>query len=178
MQEPTIRRAGSADAARLADLGAATFTDTFAHLYPPEDLAHFLAETHAEGAHAEILADPRQAVWLAMAADRPVGYAHAGPCNLPHADVTPRCLELKRLYVLKPWQGAGLAARLMDEAMGWMTAREPPGVFLGVWSENHRAQRFYARYGFRAIGEYEFPVGASRDQEFIYKLHAAHRNST
>lgn len=178
MQQPTLRRAGPADASLLAELGAATFSETFAHLYPPEDLRAFLSESHTPEAHAQILADPSQAVWLAMSGEAAAGYAHAGPCGLPHPDVTPRCLELKRLYVLKPWQGAGVAARLMDAAMTWMTAAEPPEIYLGVWSENIRAQRFYARYGFGPVGEYEFPVGASRDREFIYRLHRAHRNST
>ena len=178
MQQPIIRRAGSADAARLAELGSATFAETFGHLYPPQDLSDFLAVSHSRAAAAEVLDDARQAVWLAMAGDAAVGYAHAGPCALPHDAVTPSCLELKRLYVLKPWQGGGLGARLMDEAMAWMQAATPPAIYLGVWSENYGAQRFYARYGFAPVGEYEFPVGATRDREFIYKLHPAHRNST
>jgi diamine N-acetyltransferase len=178
MQQPNIRRAGPADAARLARLGAATFTETFGHLYAPQDLAHFLDSTHSLAAAAEVLGDPRQAVWLAMAGEEAVGYAHAGPCTLPHDEVTPRCLELKRLYVLKQWQGGGLGAQLMDGAMAWMRAAAPPAIYLGVWSENDGAQRFYGRYGFAKAGEYEFPVGASRDQEFIYKLQPAHRIST
>jgi hypothetical protein len=38
-----------------------------------------------------------------------------------------------------------------------------------VWSENHGAQRLYARYGFDKIGEYGFPVGQTIDREFILK---------
>jgi ribosomal protein S18 acetylase RimI-like enzyme len=178
MQEPIVRRAGPADAARLARLGAATFTETFGHLYPPHDLAGFLAASYSPAAFGAVLADARQAVWIAMVGDAPAGYAQAGPCDLPHPAVTARCLELKRLYVLKPWQGAGLAGRLMGEAMAWMQAAAPPAIFLGVWSENHRAQRFYARYGFGKVGEYEFPVGATRDQEFIYRLQLTDSFST
>jgi RimJ/RimL family protein N-acetyltransferase len=40
---------------------------------------------------------------------------------------------------------------------------------VGVWSENVGAQRLYARYGFEKIGEYDFPVGAQLDREFILK---------
>lgn len=170
MQEPIVRRAEPPDAGPIAALGATTFTETFGHLYPPADLAGFLAENHSPAAAAALLADPAHAAWLATAGTQAVGYAVAGPCNLPHPDATPACLELKRLYVLKPWQGVGLAARLMEEAMGWMRAAAPPAIYLGVWSENFRAQRFYARYGFAKVGEYEFPVGASRDLEFIYRL--------
>ena len=43
MTLPTIRRATPADAEALSRIGAETFTETFSHLYPPEDLAAFLS---------------------------------------------------------------------------------------------------------------------------------------
>lgn len=178
MQEPIVRRAEPSDAAQIAALGAATFTETFGHLYPPADLAGFLAASHSPAAAAAVLADPAHAAWLAVVGGEAVGYAVTGPCDLPHPDVTPGCLELKRLYVLKPWQGGGVAVRLMAEAMAWMRAAAPPAIYLGVWSENHRARKFYARYGFARVGEYEFPVGATRDLEFIYRLERQGNSST
>jgi ribosomal protein S18 acetylase RimI-like enzyme len=44
----------------------------------------------------------------------------------------------------------------------------PGHAWLGVYSENPGAQRFYTRYGFMKVGEYEFPVGPLRDREFIF----------
>ena len=41
-----IRRATVDDAAALSSLAARTFTETFGHLYPPEDLAFFLADAY------------------------------------------------------------------------------------------------------------------------------------
>jgi len=178
MQEPNVRQAKLADAETLAALGAATFTETFGHLYEPHDLSEFLAAAHSPAAARQALSDPRQALWVAEAKGRAAGYALAGPCGLPHPAVTSRCLELKRLYVLKPWQGSGLAARLMDQAMAWMSSAAPPAIFLGVWSENFRAQRFYARWGFQKVGEYEFEVGEARDLEFILRLPLADRSSS
>ncbi|OYX79912.1 MAG: GNAT family N-acetyltransferase, partial [Brevundimonas sp. 32-68-21] len=32
-----------------------------------------------------------------------------------------------------------------------------------------KAQRLYAAYGFEKAGEYEYPVGAWRDHEFILR---------
>ena len=49
----------------------------------------------------------------------------------------------------------------------------PRTLWIGVWSENHGAQRFYARHGFVHVGEYEFPVGRVRDREFILRREAA-----
>ena len=50
-----------ADAALMAKLGAATFTETFGHLYTPDNLAAFLVN-HAEEKWRGELADPAFAV--------------------------------------------------------------------------------------------------------------------
>lgn len=169
MQQPTIRRAGSADAQVLADLGAQTFSDTFAHLYPANDLAGFLAEAYSLERTAADLADPAKALWLVEAGGRPVGYALAGPCDLPHPEVTPQSGELKRFYLLKDWQGGGAGGRLFAEIMDWLERDGPRDIWIGVWSENHGAQRFYARHGFTKVGEYGFRVGGTVDHEFILR---------
>jgi len=164
-----IRRAGPDDAAALADIGAVTFTRTFGHLYPPEDLAFFLHESHSEAAYARLLSDARYALWLLEDASRPVGFAVAGPCGLPHEDVAPADGELKRLYLLPEVQNGGWGARLFEQALAWLERDGPRTVWISVWSDNHGAQRFYGRYGFGKVGEYEFPVGRVRDIEYMYR---------
>ena len=107
-------------------------------------------------------------MWIAESGARAIGYAHAGPCSLPHQDVTPDCGELKRLYIRPEVQNGGVGAALMQAALHWL---EAPGrtLWIGVWSQNFGAQRFYARHGFHKAGEYEFPVGKTRDHEFILR---------
>jgi diamine N-acetyltransferase len=173
MPEPLIRRATPADAEALAKIGALTFTETFAHLYPPQDLAAFLAEAYGLEQTRANLADPEKAAWLVEADGEVVGYAEAGPCGLPHAEVTPACGELKRIYLLKPAQGGGMGARLFDTTIAWLQSAGPRDVWIGVWSENHGAQRFYARRGFEKVGEYGFRVGGTVDHEFILRRPAA-----
>jgi ribosomal protein S18 acetylase RimI-like enzyme len=173
MTEPSIRRARSADAAALADIGALTFIETFAHLYRPEDLQAFLAEAHSVEAVAKDLANPRKALWIVERGGQPVGYALAGPCDLPHDDVTDACGELKRFYMRRDLQGGGVGRRLFDEIMDWLQAAGPRDVWIGVWSENHKALRFYERNGFAKAGEYGFRVGEQLDREFILKRPAA-----
>jgi ribosomal protein S18 acetylase RimI-like enzyme len=169
MSEPTIRRAGAADAETLAALGAGTFAETFAHLYDPDDLRAFLAEAYGLQRTQADLADPRKASWLVEANGEAIGYALAGPCGLPHAAVTPACGELKRIYFLKDRQGGGLGKRLFGEVMAWLQADGPRDVWIGVWSENHGAQRFYGLHGFQKVGEYGFEVGRTVDREFILR---------
>ncbi len=166
MSDIEIRRALPADAERLARLGAETFSGAFAHLYPPRDLAEHLADAHAPARYAAWAADPAHGLWIAERDGQALGYALAGPCHLPHPEITPACGELWRLYVRQETQGSGLGGRLLALALDWLAA---PGrrLWIGVWSENHGAQRLYARHGFEKVGEYEFPVGETRDHEFI-----------
>ncbi len=166
MTEISIRRAGPEDAAVLAEVGRDTFVETFAHLYPPEDLKAFLSASYSPAAFAWFLGAEAHGLWLAESNGRAVGYAQAGPCALPHPEVTPACGELKRLYVRRETQGSGLGGRLLQTSLDWLAA---PGrrLWIGVWSQNHGAQRLYARHGFQRVGGYQFKVGNTLDDEFI-----------
>lgn len=166
---PILRRAVVADAEVLSVLAARTFTETFGHLYPAEDLAAFLAEAYDIERQRRILGHPDYAVWLVERDGEAIGHAAAGPCGLPHPDVAAGDGEVKRLYLRQGFQGEGLGAKLCDAAMDWLLRDGPRTLWVGVWSENLGAQRFYARYGFAHAGEYEFPVGRVRDREFIFR---------
>jgi len=169
MHEPLIRRAGPDDAAALSEIGARTFVETFGHLYPAEDLAAFLTNAHGLARTVRDLADPACAAWLVEDEGQVIGYALAGPCDLPHPEVTPACGELKRLYILGDRQGGGAGARLLRTTLDWLERDGPRTLWIGVWSQNHAAQRLYRRFGFLRAGEYLFPVGRVRDQEFILR---------
>ena len=169
---PAIRRATPDDAATLSTLAARTFVETFGHLYPARDLQDFLADAYAVEKQHVILSNPRYAVWLLERAGAAIGHAAAGPCGLPHPDVASGDGELKRLYLLRDHQNGGWGGRLFATALDWLQRDGPRTLWIGVWSENFGAQRFYARHGFVKAGEYEFPVGRVRDREFILRREA------
>ncbi|HEX8214879.1 MAG TPA: GNAT family N-acetyltransferase [Allosphingosinicella sp.] len=162
------RNAGPADAAAMAALGRRTFTDTFGHLYKPEDLAVFLLSHNKEG-WARELADPAFAVRVAEAEGGPVAYAKLGPPSLPF-EPKGHPIELRQFYVLQPWQGAGVATALMDWAIAEAGARGADELYLSVFTDNHRARRFYDRYGFTFVQTYAFMVGSHADEDHILRL--------
>lgn len=168
----SIRRAVVADAATVADIAARTFVETFGDMYPPEDLAFFLKDSYSVEKQAVILSHPDYAIFLLERDGVVVGHAAAGPCGLPHPQVAPGDGELKRLYVLREAQNGGWGARLFDTVLAWLERDGPRTLWIGVWSENFGAQRFYGRYGFEKAGEYEFVVGSTRDHEFILRRNA------
>lgn len=172
MTQATVRQALPADAAALAALGAATFTETFGHLYPPADLQTYLDSSHSLDAWVRTLSDSQCAVLVATVADGSlIGFISLGPCKLPVANREPAAGEVRQLYVLSPYQNLQLGSRLMDAGLEWLQAQGFAPLYVGVWSENPGAQRFYQRYGFHQVGEYGFAVGNTIDREFILQLH-------
>ncbi|MCB2112478.1 MAG: GNAT family N-acetyltransferase [Parvularculaceae bacterium] len=165
-----IRLADENDAERLAFIGAETFRSTFGHLYAPADIAAFLAESHSPEAYRRTLTTPDFRVWIAEAdGGATVGYAVAGPCGLPVPDLTPNSGEVKRIYLDETARGTGLGARLMASALEYLRKRFDR-IYLSVYSENFPAQRFYERFGFAKIGEYDFMVGEHADPEWMMEL--------
>ena len=162
-----IRRATPDDAGVLCMLAERTFVETFGHLYPADDLAFYLSIAYPVDVQREQLESGDYAAWLLEVDGEAAGFAFAGPCGLPHPDVRPGDGELKRLYVLREHQGGGWGGKLFAEAERWLLEAGPRTLWIGVWSENLGAQRFYGRHGFGKTGEYEFPVGRVRDREFI-----------
>lgn len=168
MTDISYRMAGPADAAMLARLGRDSFTETFGHLYKPEDLALFLAN-HSEPRWAAELGDPSYAVRLAETEGRAIAYVKLGPPSLPFEPLGPSA-ELRQLYVLAPWQGTGVADRLMHWAIAEAKARGAADLYLSVFVDNHRARRFYDRYGFEFVGPYAFMVGSHADEDHVLRL--------
>lgn len=164
-----LRRATPDDAETLSALAISTYTETFGDSYPPQDLHDFLQAHYTAAPQRRELEDPRSAIWMLWEGDDAVGYLAAGPNTLPHARARPGDIELKRLYLRASHQGSGNGARLMDAFLAWLDHPQRRTLWVGVWSENVGAQRFYARYGCEQVGTYEFPVGESRDQEFILR---------
>ena len=192
-----IRRATPADAEALSHLSCTCFTQTFGHLYTPSDLDAFLDEAYSPTVLRAELEDPERATWLLFdepvdeagatlsSDDLPgtpepgdeaptssvsrtlVGYVTACPAHLPHPDVAPGDGEVQRLYILQGHQGGGRGTALLRTALDWLERDGPRTLWIGVWSENYGAQRFYARHGFEIVGDYSFMVGNHADHELI-----------
>src|ERR1700755_2768465 len=99
-QNLNVRRATVDDAAALANIAAATFVETFGHLYPPADLQEFLAKTYAVEKCRNQLADAATGVWLApVNGGELAGFVLVGRCKLPVENLEPTAAEIQQLYV-------------------------------------------------------------------------------
>lgn len=163
-----FRDAGPDDAAALSALGARTFTETFGHLYTPENLAVFLS-THSEDRWRAELSDPAFAVRIGEADGKAGAYAKIGPPTLPF-EPQGQPIELRQFYILKPWHGSGAAQELMEWVLAEARRRGGEELYLSVFIDNHRARRFYERYGFEPVGRYAFMVGSHADEDIVMRM--------
>lgn len=165
----TLRRAEPADAARLALLGSATFLTSFAHDHPGDALVAHVDNHHSRDWYARLLADPACAAWiLETDLKAPVGYAVLTPPAID-CPTDPGDLELKRVYLLSPFQSGGWGVRLVDAVVAEARARGAKRLYLCVYKVNLAAQRFYARQGFADTGhKQDFRVGDVRYEDLIW----------
>lgn len=169
MNEWRLRPATLDDAPAIAALAQETFRDTFNH-YPPEDRAAHLAHYYTPHVFASQMENGGTDIWLAEAGGGLVAYAQIGAYKLPLAPPALPVIELYKLYVRRDWKGKKIGGALMDKTFAIAQARRARALYLGVWEGNVSAQRFYARYGFEKIGEYDYPpIGQVVDREWIMR---------
>jgi ribosomal protein S18 acetylase RimI-like enzyme len=157
-----VRRASIADAARLAELGARTFHDTFAADNRPEDMAAYVSQTYGEAHQRAELVDPRHVALLVEEGESLIAFA-----QLRHDGDS---LEIARFYVDRLWHGRGVAQTLMRAVLDLARELGKCCVWLAVWERNARAIAFYTRCGFLDIGTQPFLLGSDLQTDRVMAI--------
>ena len=164
-----IRRAVVADASLLAELAARTFTDTFAGVNTPADMAAHNARTYgAEIQRAEIASSSIRTL-IAEREGRAIAYAQLREESTPACVTTRPTIELWRFYVDKTAIGRGVAGELMAALLDEAGATSARSIWLGVWERNPRAIAFYRKHGFGEIGSHRFQLGSDLQNDLIFE---------
>lgn len=154
-----IRRGKIDDSALLAELGARTFSETFAVDNTPENMAAYLADTFSPAQLAADLVDPRCLFQIAETDGLAVGYAMLRTGEAPEQVTGERPIELVRLYVSRDSLGSGVGAALMQACIDEAKRGGHQILWLGVWEHNIRAQAFYRKWNFGEVGTHLFQLG-------------------
>jgi GNAT superfamily N-acetyltransferase len=164
---PLIRRGTLSDAALLAELGARTFSDTFAADNAPADMAAYLEAAFSPQQQGRELSDPSSTFLIAEIDGQAAGYAMLRPSEAPNQVSRETPIELVRLYVLGEWHGRGVAAALMQRCLEEATRRGCRTLWLGVWEQNARAQAFYRKWKFAVVGDHVFQLGTDAQRDLL-----------
>lgn len=157
----TIRRITADDVPLLTRIARQTFYDTFTGTCSEADMQQFLGSYFNETKLGEEVSNPDNLYFFAEVDGEPAAYLQfmEDYSGFPLMKKW-KALELKRIYVLKPFHGKGIAQRLMDFFLNHAIEKKYEVVWLGVWEHNLRAQKFYGKYGFVNSGHtHDFPIG-------------------
>lgn len=164
-----IRQATKADAEMLRDLCYQTFWDAF-HKHPknsPEDMADYLAKAFSLEQIKIELADKPAIFLIAEIENEPAGYAKLIIESREEPIKAEKPIELARLYSHQKFLGKGVGTKLMEESFALAEQLNCDAMWLGVWEFNPRAQNFYEKHGFRAIGQHIFQLGTDAQTDLI-----------
>lgn len=154
----TYRTATAADGPALAATGRRCFEETFGYAFPAAEMAIHLERHFGPEALPTEFLDPALTIRIAEADGAIIAYLKRGPMDLevPHE---PGAQTIRQLYVLKPWQGAGVAAALMQWAVETARAEGASALYLCVWEKGDRAIAFYRKHGFETVGTTPYMLG-------------------
>jgi ribosomal protein S18 acetylase RimI-like enzyme len=183
------------EAKKVCNFGKREMIRTFGHLYTNDDFEAYLSDAYRAETYEEWINSKEHFVYGAYLDalkadllgdvvpsdkedDEMVAYVLAGPCDLPlpaqelKAGVAAPGGEIKRMYAHPRTFGSGISDELIRNALTWLRSGEGMqnrDIYLGVYSENPRAIKFYEKHNFQICGEYQFPVGKQLDRELIMK---------
>ncbi len=143
----TIRDAGPADAATIADLHVASWRSAYRGIMPDSFLDGPVVADRRAHWDAMLARPPAGAVvLLAEAAGQPMGFIAAYPGVEPGWDVS-----IDNLHVRPGRRGGGLGRLLLGAAADRLAARGLESVCLWAFSANRAGIRFYERLGGRTV---------------------------
>jgi ribosomal protein S18 acetylase RimI-like enzyme len=176
----------------VAALGAAVFRSTFENSgCTPEQLEQYLSESYSAGAIGADIADPSKTLLVAVEPGRDPGPGPGSPDDAaaaaaivgfalmtrgshlhePCVQHLAAPVELQRLYVGLGQHGRGVGRALAEAVIALARDEGFEHMWLGVWEENHRAQKIYGKLGFTRIGEHVFDVGGDlQTDEIMFKV--------
>ena len=157
-----IRRATVNDAAVVALLGRATFSETFGELFVShkQELNDYLDYTFAIAKIRQSLDQSDNHFWVAYANELPVGYAKLKlPSETPLLE-QPSSAQLQKIYVLRDHLAHGIGASLLQTVCDCAASLRVPTIWLTVLTENALAIRFYKKHGFEKLGYDTFTIGS------------------
>lgn len=102
-----------------------------------------------------VLAVPNIYSLVAESDGQVVGYLMAQDVRREHSMFRPahRYFMLEHITVASAFQDRGIGTKLMQALQAEAAARQITRIELEVWNFNEKAQRFFARHGFRILSQ-------------------------
>jgi ribosomal protein S18 acetylase RimI-like enzyme len=170
MSKIKIRKAVLSDLELLQIIGKQTFTETFAAVNSPENLSNYIAQSFNVDQLTKEITNPESSFYLATLDATIIGYLKINFGNAQTELMDEHAMEIHRIYVLQKYQGKKVGQLLIDYVLEMAHQSHVKYIWLGVWEENYRALRFYAKNGFVEFDKHVFTLGADIQTDLLLKL--------
>jgi len=162
----TIRKATPDDAARLSELGAAIFVQSYQYPCNQDDMDAYLDETFSKQKITEEI-NSETVYYFVAVIDSIVGFVKFYTYRW-----TPRfkgkiTFEIERLYIQKEMEGQNIGSQLMTTALDVAQQKNYEIIWLSVWKNNERGVRFHQQHGFIIIGDGIFKLGKTERKYLV-----------
>lgn len=155
----------------LAEIGGASLLESHGHSAPAVVMQQYVDRHFSEEACRAELQDENNLFTGIFYKGQPAGYSKIifnTPC--PAISLQP-VTKLERLYLLKAFYDLKLGHALLQHTITLSKGAGDKGMWLDVWTANHRAIRFYQKHGFETVGEGKFVLTSSHTNPVWIMLH-------
>lgn len=165
----TLRPVENTDVSALLSISKATFLETYAGVNTQATMSEYVAETFTQSAVHQELTNPGSQFFFAELEGTVVGYLKLNRGAVQTDTLLENALEIERIYALAAYHGKGVGQALYAKAKEIAHADNFHWLWLGVWSKNPRAIRFYEKNGFTAFDTHTFKLGNDLQDDVLMR---------
>jgi diamine N-acetyltransferase len=175
----TFRLVETKDLYNLVEIGCKTFIETFSEQNEPKAFYEYVEKAFAPEQLLNELNTEGSVFYFLEFGNEIIGYFKINNSKSPndtdrpkfYADFAPyqnlRMTELERIYLKKDFHGKGVAQVTMPFIENCASKNQSTHLWLGVWSQNTQAIRYYEKCGFVTFGEHIFQIGDDAQTDFL-----------
>lgn len=154
----SLRKAERHDAEILSEVAIASFLPAHGHSAPKKDIDNYVSLHLTPEKFREELKQPHFNYYLLYFENSLAGYTKY-IFNTPNEHIADASVcKLERIYVLPEYYDKKLGKVLLEHCIAEAKKAQQHGIWLAVWTENHRALSFYKKTGFTRVGGYDFKI--------------------
>lgn len=152
----------------LAILAKTTFLQTFLGTTSEERVYDYVDQAFQESTLREELESPSNRFWFFQEGNQHIGYAKLRLEKPPYECIPGASpIELQRFYFDAAFHGKGHSRQLMEFCLEQARLLNADVMWLGVWENNLRAQKFYEKFGFYEVGDHAFLMGDESQRDLL-----------
>lgn len=155
------------DIPALQEISRETFKKTFDPYTAPDDMVRFLKEDYETAKMRSEIDNPNSRFFFLVVSDQVAGYLKVNVGDAQTEAIKDNALEVERIYLRQQFQHQGLGLILIKYAEKIARREAKDYMWLGVYEHNKVAQKFYARDGFKRVGQHVFQVGSDPQIDFL-----------